>query len=67
MPYSGGPGGRGGGGGRGGARTNSASKATSRSYPRGVGPDFRKLTGLTLMNYIDHHGGCGAICGDGRI
>lgn len=28
----------------------------SRSYPRGVGIDFRKLSGLTLLNYIDHHG-----------
>eukprot|EP00523_Entomoneis_sp_CCMP467_P000696 CAMPEP_0168742974 /NCGR_PEP_ID=MMETSP0724-20121128/13319_1 /TAXON_ID=265536 /ORGANISM="Amphiprora sp., Strain CCMP467" /LENGTH=294 /DNA_ID=CAMNT_0008790553 /DNA_START=34 /DNA_END=918 /DNA_ORIENTATION=- len=30
--------------------------STSRSYPRGVGLDFRKLAGLTLMSYIDHHG-----------
>lgn len=30
----------------------------SRSYPRGVGLDFRKLAGLTLMGYIDHHGMC---------
>ena len=28
----------------------------SRSYPRGVGLDFRKLAGLTLIGYIDHHG-----------
>jgi hypothetical protein len=28
----------------------------SRSYPRGGGLDFRKLAGLTLLNYIDHHG-----------
>jgi hypothetical protein len=28
----------------------------SRSYPRGVGLDFRKLSGLTLFSYIDHHG-----------
>jgi hypothetical protein len=28
----------------------------SRSYPRGVGLDFRKLGGLTLVSYIDHHG-----------
>jgi len=28
----------------------------SRSYPRGVGLDFRKLAGLTLVSYIDHHG-----------
>mmetsp|Transcript_12226 Transcript_12226/g.35099 ORF Transcript_12226/g.35099 Transcript_12226/m.35099 type:complete len:314 (+) Transcript_12226:104-1045(+) len=31
-------------------------KHHSRSYPRGVGLDFRKLGGLTLANYIDHHG-----------
>jgi hypothetical protein len=31
-------------------------KSVSRSYPRGVGMDFRKLAGLTLVNYIDHHG-----------
>jgi hypothetical protein len=31
-------------------------KNVSRSYPRGVGMDFRKLAGLTLVNYIDHHG-----------
>ena len=30
----------------------------SRSYPRGVGLDFRKLAGLTLVSYIDHHGKC---------
>ena len=35
----------------------SGSKGThSRSYPRGVGLDFRKLAGLTLVSYIDHHG-----------
>jgi hypothetical protein len=28
----------------------------SRSYPRGVGLDFRKLPGLSLINYVDHHG-----------
>lgn len=33
----------------------------SRSYPRGVGLDFRKLGGLTLVGYIDHHG---ELCGD---
>lgn len=38
--------------------TGGSTKATSRSYPRGVGPDFRKLTGLTLLSYIDHHGMC---------
>ena len=33
-----------------------AAKLThSRSYPRGVGLDFKKLAGLTLMSYIDHH------------
>jgi len=31
-------------------------KTVSRSYPRGVGLDFRKLAGLTLVSYIDHHG-----------
>ena len=30
----------------------------SRLYPRGVGIDFRKLAGPTLLNYIDHHGAC---------
>ena len=33
----------------------------SRSYPRGVGLDFRKLGGLTLVGYIDHHG---ELCSD---
>jgi hypothetical protein len=33
-------------------------KNASRSYPRGVGLDFRKLAGLTLVSYIDHHGAC---------
>ena len=38
-------------------RGRAAHKSThSRSYPRGVGLDFRKLAGLTLMSYIDHHG-----------
>lgn len=59
MMSSGGGGGKGtsgsGGGGRG--RGSGSSKTThSRSYPRGVGLDFRKLAGLTLMGYIDHHG-----------
>jgi hypothetical protein len=47
---SGGPGG--------GGVTGFSSKqhSHSRSYPRGVGLDFRKLAGLTLLNYIDHHG-----------
>lgn len=34
------------------------TKSVSRSYPRNVGVDFRKLAGLTLVNYIDHHGAC---------
>lgn len=39
------------------SRGRGGSKPThSRSYPRGVGLDFRKLAGLTLMSYIDHHG-----------
>jgi hypothetical protein len=54
----GGGAGRGGSGGGGGGGTSSSNKTTSRSYPRGVGPDFRKLTGLTLLSYIDHHGKC---------
>jgi len=38
-------------------RVRGPNKAShSRSYPRGVGLDFRKLAGLTLMGYIDHHG-----------
>lgn len=38
-------------------RRSSGSKAgQSRSYPRGVGVDFRKVAGLTLLNYIDHQG-----------
>ena len=45
------------GGGSSGRGRGSGSKTThSRSYPRGVGLDFRKLAGLTLMGYIDHHG-----------
>lgn len=35
---------------------NSTKSSHSRSYPRGVGLDFRKLAGLTLLSYIDHHG-----------
>jgi len=31
-------------------------KHHSRSYPRGVGLDFRKLPGMTLVSYIDQHG-----------
>jgi len=37
-------------------RRGSAKGSHSRSYPRGVGLDFRKLAGLTLLDYIDHHG-----------
>lgn len=37
-------------------RRASGNKSHSRSYPRGVGIDFRKLAGLSLLNYIDHHG-----------
>jgi hypothetical protein len=37
-------------------RRSSGNKSHSRSYPRGVGLDFRKLAGLTLLSYIDHHG-----------
>lgn len=38
------------------ANVTGARQTHSRSYPRGVGLDFRKLAGLTLINYIDHHG-----------
>lgn len=64
---SGGGRGRGSGSGGGGAGpvgggtvgSGGGGKSThSRSYPRGVGLDFRKLAGLTLMGYIDHHGTC---------
>jgi hypothetical protein len=37
-------------------RRTSGKSSHSRSYPRGVGLDFRKLAGLTLVSYIDHHG-----------
>ena len=37
-------------------RRTSQKAGHSRSYPRGVGLDFRKLAGLTLFSYIDHHG-----------
>lgn len=39
-----------------GKRKSGLHKSHSRSYPRGVGLDFRKLAGLTLVSYIDHHG-----------
>jgi SAGA-associated factor 29 len=38
-----------------GRRVSSGKMTHSRSYPRGVGLDFKKLPGLTLMSYIDHH------------
>mmetsp|Transcript_32650 Transcript_32650/g.79334 ORF Transcript_32650/g.79334 Transcript_32650/m.79334 type:complete len:351 (+) Transcript_32650:113-1165(+) len=37
-------------------KTSTKRESGSRSYPRGVGLDFRKLGGLTLISYIDHHG-----------
>jgi hypothetical protein len=37
-------------------RRSSGKQSHSRSYPRGVGLDFRKLGALTLLSYIDHHG-----------
>lgn len=40
------------------ARRTNTKTSHSRSYPRGVGLDFRKLAGLTLLSYIDHHGAC---------
>jgi hypothetical protein len=52
-------GGGGGGAGAGGVavkRKSTGKSSHSRSYPRGVGLDFRKLAGLTLVSYIDHHG-----------
>jgi SAGA-associated factor 29 len=36
-------------------RGGSSKSGHSRSYPRGVGLDFKKLPPLTLMSYIDHH------------
>mmetsp|Transcript_2962 Transcript_2962/g.8302 ORF Transcript_2962/g.8302 Transcript_2962/m.8302 type:complete len:86 (+) Transcript_2962:206-463(+) len=39
-------------------RRSSGKTSHSRSYPRGVGLDFRRLAGLTLVHYIDHHGAC---------
>ena len=38
------------------ANITGSRQTHSRSYPRGVGLDFRKLAGITLINYIDHHG-----------
>ncbi len=39
------------------AQRRASGKAShSRSYPRGVGLDFRKLAGHTLLSYIDLHG-----------
>jgi hypothetical protein len=38
------------------SKTKKTMKSVSRSYPRGVGLDFRKLAGLTLVSYIGHHG-----------
>jgi hypothetical protein len=38
------------------ANVTGSRQTHSRSYPRGVGLDFRKLAGITLINYIDHHG-----------
>jgi hypothetical protein len=43
------------------ANVNGSRQTHSRSYPRGVGLDFRKLAGITLINYIDHHGTCCAL------
>ena len=37
-------------------RKSGGKSSHSRSYPRGVGLDFRKLAGLTLVSYIDRHG-----------
>jgi SGF29 tudor-like domain/Sin3 binding region of histone deacetylase complex subunit SAP30 len=37
-------------------RSSHVKPSHSRSYPRGVGLDFRKLPGISLINYIDHHG-----------
>mmetsp|Transcript_3484 Transcript_3484/g.7911 ORF Transcript_3484/g.7911 Transcript_3484/m.7911 type:complete len:275 (-) Transcript_3484:148-972(-) len=39
-----------------GQKRKATKSSHSRSYPRGVGLDFRKLGGLTLVSYIDHHG-----------
>lgn len=43
-------------------RRSSGKASHSRSYPRGVGLDFRKLAGLTLVSYIDHHGTFHSVC-----
>uniref|UniRef100_A0A7S1YT92 SGF29 C-terminal domain-containing protein n=1 Tax=Ditylum brightwellii TaxID=49249 RepID=A0A7S1YT92_9STRA len=42
--------------GGGGSSGRSTKTSHSRSYPRGVGLNFRNLAGPTLMSYIDHHG-----------
>ena len=34
---------------------STSSTKPSRSYPRGVALDFRKLAGMALLGYIDHH------------
>jgi hypothetical protein len=44
------------GGGKAQRRVSGNNKSHSRSYPRGVAVDFRKLAGLSLLNYIDYHG-----------
>ncbi|GKY91922.1 hypothetical protein MPSEU_000163800 [Mayamaea pseudoterrestris] len=38
------------------AQRRGTYKQQSRAYPRGVCLDFRKLGGLSLLSYIDHHG-----------
>lgn len=38
-----------------GAGSTKTSTMTSRSYPRSIALDFRKLTGMALLGYIDHH------------
>ena len=43
--------------GNGKGRGRGSGKGThSRSYPRGIALDFRKLSGNSVMHYIDHHG-----------
>lgn len=36
--------------------TKTPKSTQTRSYPRGVGLDFRKLGSLTLQSFIEHHG-----------